>query len=111
MRIGQVLSMAREISGKTLRDLERETGISNALLSQIETGRVRQPGFQNVVKICRALNIKLDTLAEHAVRCRGLHLGDCETRQPNGLPEIDETRHAPEVIQSLQHRAMKVFLT
>lgn len=67
MKLGQLLKIAREISGKTLRDLEQETGISNALLSQIETGHVRQPGFQNVVKIARALNVKLDVLAEHSV--------------------------------------------
>lgn len=67
MKLGQVLKMAREIKGVSLRDLEAETGISNALLSQIETGHVKQPGFQNVVKIARALNVKLDTLAEHCV--------------------------------------------
>lgn len=67
MRLGQILLMAREISGKTLRDLEKETGISNALLSQIERGQVKSPGFHNVVKIARALNVKLETLAEHAV--------------------------------------------
>lgn len=67
MNLGELLKMAREIKGVTLRDLERETGISNALLSQIETGHVRQPGFQNVVKIARALNVKLDTLADHSV--------------------------------------------
>lgn len=67
MKIGQVLSMARGISGKSLRDLERETGISNTLLSQIETGHVKNPSFQSVVKIARVLNVKLDVLAEHAV--------------------------------------------
>jgi transcriptional regulator with XRE-family HTH domain len=67
VKLGELLKMAREIKGITLRDLERETGISNALLSQIETGHVRQPGFQNVVKIARVLNVKLDTLANHAV--------------------------------------------
>lgn len=67
MKIGEVLSMARGISGKTLRDVERETGISNALLSQIETGHVKQPSFHSVVKIARVLNVKLDILAEHAV--------------------------------------------
>jgi transcriptional regulator with XRE-family HTH domain len=67
MKLGQVLKMAREIKGISLRDLEGETGISNALLSQIETGHVKSPGFHNVVKISRALNVKLDTLAEHAV--------------------------------------------
>ena len=67
MKLGELLKMAREIRGITLRDLERETGISNALLSQVETGHTKQPGFQNVVKIARALNVKLDTLAEHSV--------------------------------------------
>lgn len=67
VKLGELLKMAREIKGVTLRDLERETGISNALLSQIETGHVRSPGFHNVVKIARALNVKLDTLADHAV--------------------------------------------
>lgn len=67
MKLGELLKMAREIKGVTLRDLERETGISNALLSQIETGHVRQPSFQNIVKIARALNVKLDTLADHSV--------------------------------------------
>ncbi len=67
LKLGELLKLAREIRGISLRDLEHETGISNALLSQIETGHVRQPGFQNVVKIARALNVKLDTLAEHSV--------------------------------------------
>lgn len=67
MKLGQLLLMAREIKGMTLRELERETGISNALLSQIESGHVREPGFYKVVKIARALNVKLDTLAEHSV--------------------------------------------
>lgn len=67
MKLGQILLMAREISGKTLRDLERETGISNALISQMEPGHIKHPSFVNVVKIARALNVKLDTLAEHAV--------------------------------------------
>lgn len=67
MRVGELLKMAREISGKTVRDLERETGISNTLLSQIETGHVKSTSFVNVVKLSRALNVKLDTIAEHAV--------------------------------------------
>lgn len=67
MKLGEVLAMARGISGKSLRDLERETGISNALLSQIETGHVKQPSFHSVVKIARVLNVRLDILAEHAV--------------------------------------------
>lgn len=67
MRLGQVLAMAREISGLTLRDLERETGLSNALISQIETGKIKQPSFYSVVTLARALNVSLDTLANATV--------------------------------------------
>jgi transcriptional regulator with XRE-family HTH domain len=64
VRLGEMLAIARECKGLTLRQLERQTGVSNALLSQIETGRIKQPSWRNVVKIARALNIKLDRLAE-----------------------------------------------
>ncbi len=56
--------MARQMKGLTLRELEKETGISNGLLSQMETGHVREPSFTNVVIVARALGVKLDILAK-----------------------------------------------
>jgi transcriptional regulator with XRE-family HTH domain len=64
MRLGELLGVARECKGLTLRQLETATGISNALLSQIETGKVREPSWRNVVKIAKALGLKLERLAE-----------------------------------------------
>lgn len=64
MKLGELLKLSRELKGWTLRQLEDKTGISNALLSQIETGHVKEPGFQKVVKIARTLNLKLDRLAD-----------------------------------------------
>lgn len=63
MTLGEALFLAREVKGKTLRQLERETGISNALISQIETGKVRDPSRRKVVALARALGLKLDRLA------------------------------------------------
>jgi transcriptional regulator with XRE-family HTH domain len=63
MKVGELIAVARECKGWTLRDLEKRTGITNALLSQIETGHIRSPSWRNVVKIARALNLKLDRLA------------------------------------------------
>lgn len=63
MKLGELIAVARECKGLTLRDLEKRTGISNALLSQIETGRVKEPSWRNVVKIAKALGLKLDRLA------------------------------------------------
>ena len=31
-----------------------------------------------------------------------------DSYQPNGLPPLDDSRHTPEVIESLQKRAMQV---
>lgn len=63
MKLHEAIAYARECKGLTLRQLEKETGISNALLSQVETGYVREPSFRNVVKIAKALGVKLERLA------------------------------------------------
>lgn len=64
MKLHELLSLSRELKGITLRDLEKKTGISNALLSQIETGKVQEPSFRNVVKIAKALSLSLKRLAD-----------------------------------------------
>lgn len=66
MRLGELIAIGRECKGWTLRDLERETGVSNALISQIETGKVKDPGFSTVVKIIEALGISMDRAASTA---------------------------------------------
>lgn len=63
MRVGELIQVARECKNWTLRDLEKATGISNTLISQIETGHIKSPSWKNIVKIARALNLKLDRLA------------------------------------------------
>lgn len=66
MRLGQMLSLAREMKGWTIRDLEKKSGVSNALISQIEVEHVKTPGFHLIVRLARALGVKLDRLAETA---------------------------------------------
>lgn len=39
----------RTKAGLTLREVEKETGISNCYLSQLETGKFDNPGFHKVV--------------------------------------------------------------
>jgi transcriptional regulator with XRE-family HTH domain len=63
MKLGELISLSRELHGWTLRDLEMRSGISNALISQIETGKVKDPGFRTVVKIAGSLGLALDRLA------------------------------------------------
>lgn len=65
-KLAELLSLSRELKGLTLRQLERRTGISNALLSQMETGKVRDPSFRNIVIVSRALGLSLERLADAA---------------------------------------------
>ena len=42
-RLGSFLAVLRRSKGLSLRAVEAETGISNAYLSQLETGKIREP--------------------------------------------------------------------
>ncbi|RUV82293.1 helix-turn-helix domain-containing protein [Mesorhizobium sp. M1A.F.Ca.IN.020.06.1.1] len=64
MTIGELISIARECKGWTLRDLEKASGVSNPLISQIETGKVRDPGFTTVVRLMDALGLSLERAAK-----------------------------------------------
>jgi transcriptional regulator with XRE-family HTH domain len=66
MRLGELVAIARECKGWTLRELEGRCGVSNALLSQIETGKVKDPGFATVVRIADALGISIERAATTA---------------------------------------------
>lgn len=43
----------------TLRQVEIATGISNAYLSQLETGKISKPSFQVVHKLCEIYKIRV----------------------------------------------------
>lgn len=64
MTLGELVRKARQRKGWSLRDLERETGIKNPTLCWIENGHTKDPSWRNVVKIAKALNLKLNRLAE-----------------------------------------------
>lgn len=66
MRLGELIAVARECKGWTLRHLEKESGVSNALISQIETGKVKDPGFSTVVRLCETLGISIERAAATA---------------------------------------------
>lgn len=57
MKLGELFAIARECKGWTLREMEERCGVSNALLSQIETGKVKDPGFTTIIRIVDALGL------------------------------------------------------
>lgn len=83
------LKIARKVKGKTLRDVEQDTGISNPYLSQLENGKIKEPGYFVIIKLLkyyrlshddifkatipdeliRALS-KLETVPDYIVKCQ-----------------------------------------
>lgn len=64
MRLGELIAIGRECKGWTLRDLEKASGVSNPLISQIETGKVKEPGFATIIRLCDALGLSIERAAQ-----------------------------------------------
>src|SRR5215469_1692606 len=60
--LGQLLRLARELRGWSLRELDKRSGVPHAAISQIETGHIKEPSFRLIVKLTRALNLPLQRL-------------------------------------------------
>src|SRR5258706_16406672 len=65
MTLGEFIATTRRDRGISLRQLSKLTGIQNSHLSEFETGKRPNPPWRNVVKIARALNLKLDRIAKY----------------------------------------------
>jgi transcriptional regulator with XRE-family HTH domain len=65
-KVGEFFALCREIKGLSLREVEVMTGISNATISQIETGK-HGVTLVNAVKLCDAYGVS-DTLTAAVVR-------------------------------------------
>lgn len=60
----QLFKNARLKHGYSLREVERFTGISNAYINQLETGKVSEPGFSMVVRLSAAYGISIQELLD-----------------------------------------------
>ena len=56
------LKILRRSRGLSLRDVEQETGISNAYLSQLEIGRAVNPTLDKARTLARFFNVTVDEL-------------------------------------------------
>lgn len=64
--VGPTLRMLRKASGVTLKDIEQATGVSNAYLSQMETGKIANPGPQILGKVAKHYGIPASNLLRMA---------------------------------------------
>ena len=65
-KLGSFLASARNAAGKSLRTVERETGISNAYLSQLENGKIKTPAPQFLYKLAETYSLPYELLMELA---------------------------------------------
>ncbi len=61
---GSYFKALREAKNLTLREVEKQTGVSNAYLSQLETGKVKQPSPLNLHKLAQLYDVQYETLME-----------------------------------------------
>lgn len=66
IQLGEFIQKAREAKGYSIRQVERETGISNAYLGQIEKGQVQEPSPSKLLKLSECLGVSYQSLMEHA---------------------------------------------
>ncbi len=101
MKFQELLAAARKAKGVSLREVERATGVSNAYISQMETGGVAEPSPR-----------KLQTLAKYYGLSYGILMNACgytlpSTSQTN---KSDEATFMGERLTSEESAAMGAFL-
>ena len=62
--LGARLKLAREAQGLTIRDVEDATSMTNATVSQIETGRNKGPSIHRVKEMADLYGVKIDELLQ-----------------------------------------------
>lgn len=94
MKLGQLLRSTRLALGRTLREVESATGISNGYLSQLESDAVKQPSPNHLHKLADFYRLDYAYLMELAGyvaprRVAASHGGGAPVNFP-GLDELTE---------------------
>lgn len=58
--IGDKFKIIREAKGLTLREVEKETTISNSYMSQLENGKIKSPSYKVIKQLSEYYGIKTD---------------------------------------------------
>lgn len=65
-KLGQYLRVMREGKALSIRQVERKSGISNAFISQMESGKVKQPSPLILYKLADLYGVPYESLMELA---------------------------------------------
>jgi transcriptional regulator with XRE-family HTH domain len=97
--LGELLKELRLANGLTLRDVEGITGISNAYLSQVENGQIKQPSPNFLHKMAGALDYPYESLMEKA----GYVVPRKETGISKGAKRSEEQERAFAIFSSVKN--------
>src|ERR1051326_7763716 len=100
--LGAVLRGGRERKRLTLRAVERATGVSNAYLSQVESGKIRQPSPMVLHKLSELYELPYSLLLEQA------GFPAQTTNNARARPVVVDSRLAP--ISSEGAKALRRYL-
>ena len=99
--LGSILRATRQANRITLKDIERATGISNAYLSQLETGKIASPTPERLGLLATGYGLPVGTL---------LHLAGVdvqEWKRTENLPVPDYIKAAADVFQPEDWEALR----
>lgn len=63
-QVGNYFKALREAKGLTLREVEKKTDVSNAYLSQLEQGKIKQPSPLTLHKLAAVYGVSYELLME-----------------------------------------------
>ncbi len=102
--LAEKLTWLRKLSGKTLRAVEAETGISNAYLSQIENGKAEKPRPHVLHKLAECYGARYEELMTVAG-----HLARSDERQEED-PELTEIKLMSAGLSDEEKKMLKRFI-
>lgn len=83
-KLGQYLKTIREAKALSLRQVEGQSGISNAFVSQMESGKVKQPSPIILYKLAELYGVPYESLMELA----GYPLPSAPTLDPRSASAV-----------------------
>ena len=84
LKLGQYLKTMRDAMALSLRQVEEKSGISNAFVSQIESGKVKQPSPVMLYKLAELYSVPYESLMELA----GYPLPSASTPDPRSASAV-----------------------
>lgn len=62
--LGENLKKLRNTAGFSISDLSKASGVGRSTISEIESGKAKNPKYDTLVKLASALNVSVETLGE-----------------------------------------------